>query len=94
MEWSIYVEGQNFEDDTWVVDISTDAPDGVYPVVFPYINVIGNGNGVTVKDGEFVLEPTMEAIEHAVQEARYWGKYIEGLTFEKDYNRFVVSIGS
>lgn len=96
MKWSIFVDGttNNADVDKWVKDIKTDAPDGVYPVAFPYLDIVGNGDGVTVKNGKFVLEPTIKAIKEAVEDAKYWGTYIEGLIFEEEYDHFEVSIGS
>ena len=96
MKWSIFVNGttNNADVESWVKDIKTVAPDGVYPVAFPYITVVGNGEGVTVKNGEFVLEPTIAAVKQAVDDVSYWGMYIEGLTFDKESKQFVASIGS
>ena len=70
------------ENDEKVLDLDTEAPDGVYNVVFNYgKNRTGEAHGVTVKDGKFVPEPTLRACAKARNAAGYWGTFLEMLKF-------------
>jgi len=62
-----------------VFDLDTDAPDGVYSVYYTHLEDSGKAYGVTVKDGKFVMEPTLRACAEARNEAKYWGTFLEGL---------------
>lgn len=68
MDWSIFVgryreRPEDFND--WDLDLSTDAPDGEWPVTTTYKLKGGKKNpvvnGVKVVDGHFVPEPTARA---------------------------------
>ena len=100
IQWSIG-EFSNDEEADLVNDLNTDAPDGVYKVL--HCNCYGESTddgeavGVTVKDGKFVLEPTLRACAEARNASGYWGNFIEGLKFFPDDDTeafFEVYIGS
>ncbi len=96
MIWSIYVAGTTNSNNTedWKEDLSTDAPTGSYYIVFPYLNDVGLGYGLKVIDGKFDKESTLAAVKQARDDVSYWGAFLEGLTWDKDCNAFVASIGS
>jgi len=90
MTWAIYnQDGENTRE-----DYSTNAPDGVYNVAFPYIDTVGVAKGVTVKNGQFVPGPTLTAIGKARDDAEYWGNFVERLEWNEEHSAFIVSIGS
>lgn len=90
ISWSVgsthYPEGPNGEyidDAEQILDLDTDAPDGVYDVIYLWVDDApeGKAHGVTVKDGKFVLEPTLRACAIARNMTGYWGHFLEGLNF-------------
>jgi len=91
MTWSIYHQDGS---DELRGDYSTNVPDGVYMVAFPYIDTVGTAKGVTVKNGQFVPEPTLKAIGKARDDAGYWGNFVEHMEYNKEHNAFIVTIGS
>lgn len=81
--WS--VGGTYIDDDLEKhLDLSTDAPDGVYNVIMEHMGEIGEAHGVTVKDGQFVLEPTLRACAKARNASGYWGTFLEVLRFHPE----------
>ena len=100
IRWSIYDEGTTDQEDIddWVLDLSTDAPDGVYEGV----SWLGHRlHGITVKDGKFDPFPTAITLYKLVI-ADYDGKYgdqidhqfVEIMKFVCDDNSFEVHMGS
>ena len=83
-------------------DLDTDAPDGVYTVIYKHLGKVGEGVGVTVKDGKFNEKLTLNAVNEARKDAGYGnGYFLEGLEFKAgkegtDYqkNHFEAYIGS
>lgn len=79
--WSVGGTHYN-DDDSQVLDLDTDAPDGIYPVIYNWCgDSLGKSHGVTVKDGKFVLEPTLRACAEARNDSGYWGTFLEGLEY-------------
>lgn len=92
MIWSIFPRPNEFEGDTGIdlVDVGTDAPEGQYEVEF-------RGHrawGVTVENGMFDTDKTLEAVNDARQMSGYWGLFLEGLTYDPNERVFHASIGS
>lgn len=92
--WSIGAYPDDDPDGDHIDDLSTDAPDGVYNVIHNYVygggEDTGEAVGVTVKDGKFVLAPTLRACAIARNKSGYWGHFLEALTFfpEDDTDAF------
>lgn len=93
LSWSIgeYPEDIDAE---FIPDLDTDAPDGVYAVRHNHLGKKGRSYGVIVKDGKFVVEPTLRACAEARNDAGYWGTFLEGLKYDPKYEDFEASIGS
>ena len=87
LDWSI---GKDYHNP----DISTDAPDGVYAVHHNHLGKKGKSYGVTVKDGYFVVEPTLRACAEARNESGYWGTFLEALKYDPKYEEFNAEFGS
>jgi len=95
MQWSIYKDGTTDGDyDKWVLDFTTDAPDGTWPVMFDFDGNDNYAEGVRVRGGAFDIPPTMKAIHEVVQDASYWGTYIERMEWDPEMQCFHVTIGS
>jgi len=101
LDWSVgdthYPEGPNGEylpDAEQVLDLDTDAPHGVWDVHHNHLGSDGYANGVTVKDGQFVLEPTLRACAVARNRAGYHGTFLEGLDWNKETDSFEAYFGS
>lgn len=68
---------QTRERDSIRLDLSTEAPDGVYDVLYRIEDKVGSGStgtvgvghGVKVKDGKFVPVPTERAVQEAYKDA-------------------------
>jgi len=95
MQWAIYQDGTTDGDyDKWVLDFTTDAPDGAWPVMFDFDGTMTRGDSAVVRGGAFDIPPTMKAIHSAVKDARYWGTYIEAMEWDPESQLFNVTIGS
>ena len=102
MEWSIYEKDNNgntvgdISYGTAVLDFSTDVPDGMYEVTH-YLSTNdteGRARGVIVRNGYFVPQPTVLAIQKAVEKTGYHGTYIEQMNYNDKSQAFEVEIGS
>lgn len=94
LNWSI---GEYPEDDDWsdfIEDLNTDALDGVHVVTHEYLGTDGSAHGVTVKDGKFVLEPTLRACAEARNDSGYHGTFLVGLTWDEKSGTFTAAIDS
>jgi len=95
LSWSIGRYPDNPDRDAeFIPDLDTDAPDGVYRVVHVHLGTVGSADGVIVKDGKFVLEPTLRACAEARNQAGYWGTFLEGLDWDKLSGTFHAEFGS
>lgn len=81
-DWSVGdTHYKNDDCDEKILDLNTDAPDGTYKVIHPYLGEVGEAYGVVVKDGKFIPEPTLRACAIARNKSGYWGTFLEDLTF-------------
>lgn len=96
LTWSIgdYPEDDPDLDAEFVADLDTDAPDGTYRVVHVHLGTVGSADGVIVKDGKFVLVPTLRACAEARNQAGYHGTFLEVLDWDKINDRFLADFGS
>ena len=65
INWDIIPEGFDYDNLTpseWEIDISTNMPDGEYDVFYKQASKSHRMSGIVVKDGEFVLKPTLKTI--------------------------------
>lgn len=93
--WCIYKAGSDTE-----LDLTTPAPDGIYGVVYTYLDPrIGNGeytkayaDGIVVRDGEFDFKSAVIAIERASINDYTFHGFIEKLEWTGKY--FEVHLGS
>ena len=82
LSWSVGSTYYDDENDDEVLDLDTDAPDGVYSVIHNWCgNSLGKSHGVTVMNGKFVPEPTLRACAEARNDAGYWGTFLEELEY-------------
>lgn len=93
LQWSIYLITDG-DPDGWVNNLDIDAPDGTYRVTHKHLGTVGSADGVTVKDGKFVLEPTLRACAMARNQAGYWGTFLEGLEWDELTGVFEAQFGS
>lgn len=94
LTWSV---GDTYydDDDNSVLDLDAgDTPDGVYMVSHKHLDKVGEAKGVEVKDGKFVLDPTLYACATARNRAGYWGTFLEGLDWNEDTESFDAHFGS
>ena len=79
----------------FIPDLRTPLADGVYPVRVKWVDgKVGEADGITIKDGKFVLEPTLRAVAVARNNVGYWGTFLEGLTFDSTTGVFTALLGS
>jgi len=94
MQWSV----GDWDDDIAVFTKDLDAggvDDGTYDVLYVWGGLRrGEANGVVVKDGKFVEEPTLIACAHARNKAQYHGTFLELIEWNKKANKFEIAIGS
>ena len=72
MRWAIYAEGQRpIESLNPMLDITAPqgAPDGVHRIHCAGVNQSGLENGAVIKDGAFVIKPTVQAAFKAACQA-------------------------
>ena len=104
LTWSVgdthFPDGPNGEylpDAEQVLDLDTEVPDGVYKVFHDYRKCNGEkgiADGVTIKDGKFVPEPTLRACAEARNKAGYGGTFLEGLVWRHRDSIFEAQFGS
>ena len=108
MRWSVFKDGWRDEGiDEKKIDIAAPAgiPDGTYSVY--WLDGKPGFDGVQVQNGEFVLEPTVTAIDRAVRNGLIDRKgnrttptdkihhvFIEGMQWDDEREMFRVQIGS
>lgn len=84
IQWSIGEYPRDDDDADFVNDLDTDAPDGTYDVFTQWNEKEGRRYGVVVKDGKFVLEPTLRACAIARNQTGYWGHFLEALEYHDE----------
>jgi len=94
ISWSMYENTDDDDSDNWPLILNTDAPDGTYKVGHAWCENYGEAYGVVVKDGKFVVEPTLRAVAEARNQAGYWGTFLEDLIWNKKTGMFEACIGS
>ena len=94
LSWSV---GSTYydDDDNAVLDLDAgNAPDGIHTVQHNHLGKVGIAKGVEVKDGQFVLDPTLYACATARNRAGYWGTFLEGLKWNTETEVFDAQFGS
>ncbi len=71
--WSIFREG------TDVVDTSTNAPDGSYPLLHHNFK---SKHKIVVKDGQVDINNVLQCVQDIPKEERWWGNSLERLDFD------------
>ena len=107
MIWSIFKEGYDgVDEEGYCFKAPEGVADGHYSVeVVGLVDLFGRyehrhyyGMGVTIENGEFVPQPTMEAIFYAQAQAeastRFDHVFIEALTYNEKRGLFEASLGS
>lgn len=73
----------------------TSAPDGIHKAYFQWLNARGTiVKGIKVKNGHFVLKPTLKACLYLCRITGYWGRYLEELEWHANRGYFVAEFGS
>ena len=63
MRWSIYKDGSTDGDyEKWILDFTTDAPNGTWPVMYNFDGSNYAAEGARVENGAFDIVPTINAI--------------------------------
>lgn len=65
VKWSIWADGNDYDHkmvEDWELDITTDAPDGAHEAIYTPLGKQCRVDGIIVKDGKFVPEPTAHAL--------------------------------
>lgn len=95
MRWSIYKDGSTDGDyEKWILDFTTDAPDGTWPVMYDFDGNDTIAEGVRVEGGAFDIVPTINAVSEAVKDSGYWGQFIEAMEWDGQFEVFRVTVGS
>ena len=86
------------------LDLRAHVPDGTYSVRYPSMNKDMQTDGIVVKNGEFVPEPTATAIGKMMREHFYGIKlsmkdkidhrYIERMDYDAKSGMFILDVGS
>ena len=82
ISWAMYNNTEAYDSDDWILDLDTDAPDGIHSVFHCHQGKIGESRGVKVKNGKFVIEPTLRAVAKARNASGYRGKYLVELIWD------------
>jgi len=94
LQWSVG-DTHYDADDNEVFDLDAgDAPDGIHMVSHNHLGKVGVAKGVEVKDGQFVMEPTLRACAVARNRAGYWGTFLEMLVWNEEIEAFDAEFGS
>lgn len=95
--WSIFPDTDELDIDTGIelVNVGTDAPDGVYDVTFDQAKASDVTDArVVVRNGMFDVKQTAKAATAARDEAGYWGDFLEALEYDSDQQIFRAYFGS
>lgn len=92
--WSIFPDQLEHDTGIELVDVGTDAPDGLYAVEFEHSGKRNTAGSVIVTNGMFDVDQSALAAGSARDNGCYWGHFLERLDYHADRQVFVAWFGS